>query len=114
MVGAALLFGLALEIALTVACDSFIGHEVIRFFGSRKARRGVDSADPVRQVTAISAMFDSKKNPAGEEAGRDGSLSNVDDLCLVPSCRDNRCPIQKVHAGQPYSTASTFRFRPKK
>jgi hypothetical protein len=38
MVGAALLFGLALAIALTVACDSFIGHEVIRFFGSRKAR----------------------------------------------------------------------------
>jgi hypothetical protein len=63
MVRAAPLFGLALAIALTVACDSFIGHEVIRFFGSRKARRGVDSADPVRQVTAISAMFDSKKKP---------------------------------------------------
>ena len=32
MVRAALLFGLALAIVLTVAWDSFVGYEVIRFF----------------------------------------------------------------------------------
>ena len=45
MVRAALLFGLALAIALTVACDSFIGHEVIRFFGLEK--RGAASIAPI-------------------------------------------------------------------
>jgi hypothetical protein len=42
-----------------------------------------------------------KKSPAGEEAGRDGSLSCVEDLCLVPSYRDNGRRDRKVHAGQP-------------
>ena len=48
MVRAALLFGLALAIALTVACDSFIGHEVIRSLVLEK--RGAASIPPIRSA----------------------------------------------------------------
>ena len=113
MVGAALLFGLALAIALTVACDSFIGHKVIRFFGSRKARRGVDSADPVRQVTAISAMFDSKKKPRRGGSGARWQFVQCGGFVLGAVLPRQRVPDTEGSRGAAIQHGVHFRFRPK-